>query len=338
MAFDAEFTRATFTMLTGPDKGQPVEVHFNPVSLQYALSNSLSRTGSGDSNKQHVSQTSGKLTMELVFDTTDSGDDVRGHTGQIARFMQPAGGGSENENVPPVVEFAWGSYKFQGMVDSYQETLDFFAASGVPLRASVHLSMASQDKVFESPSQAGADAAAGFGFEASIGFGSPTAVASLAGNVRAGRAIAAANGAASLRFGAEGGLAVGGGVTLEGPVAFASAGAGFSAGIGGGASFGAGASFGGGATAGAGFGIGASASANVPASAGAFAGLRTQSTGGSVAVGTQRLSTNSVTATVPTDSGASFRLGGRAATKGSPGLAADVGAGVSLKSRIQFRD
>jgi hypothetical protein len=97
--------------------------------------------------------------MDLVFDTTDTGEDVRGHTGQIARFMQPVGGGNENENVPPVVEFAWGSYKFQGMLDSYQETLDFFAASGVPLRASVHLSMASQDKVFESASQAGADAA-----------------------------------------------------------------------------------------------------------------------------------------------------------------------------------
>jgi hypothetical protein len=350
MAFDSEFTRATFTTLTGPDKGQPVEVHFNPVSLQYALTNSLSRTGSGDSNKQHVSQSSAKLTMELVFDTTGSGDDVRGHTAQIARFMHPVGSGSENEHVPPVVEFAWGSYQFQGMVDSYQETLDFFAASGVPLRASVHLSMASQDKVFESAAQSGADAAAGLGLEASIGFGSPTAVASLAGNVRAGRAIAAANGSASLRFGAEGGLAVGGGARLEGPVAFASAGAGFSAGIGGGVSFGAGAGAGigfgtsasasvqGGATAGASFGIGASASANVPASAGAFAGLRTHGSASSAGLATKKLSAKSVTATLATDSGASFRLGGRAATKGSPGLNADVGAGASLKSRIQFAD
>jgi hypothetical protein len=45
MAFDSEFTRATFTTLTGPDKGQPIEVHFNPVSLQFALSNTLSAHG-----------------------------------------------------------------------------------------------------------------------------------------------------------------------------------------------------------------------------------------------------------------------------------------------------
>ena len=67
-------TRATFTNVTAGAK--PFEVHFNPVSLQYSISNTLSRTGSGDSVKQHVSQATGTLTMELIFDTTDSGDDV----------------------------------------------------------------------------------------------------------------------------------------------------------------------------------------------------------------------------------------------------------------------
>ena len=352
MPFDSEFTRATFTTQTGPDKGRAVEVHFNPVSLQFSINNTLSRTGSGDSTKQHVSQASGKLAMELVFDTTDSGEDVRGHTTQIARFMQPVGGGDENKNVPPVVEFAWGSYRFQGMVDSYQETLDFFAASGVPLRANVNLSMASQDKVFESSSESGSDSSAGFGIEASIGFGSPSAVASFAGNARAGRAIGAANGSASLRFGAEGGLAVGGGVELQGPVAFASGGAGigigagFSAGIGGGASFGAGAGAGfsasagiGGASADAGTSLsgGAATSANVPASAGAFAGLHAPSQA-RFSLSTRKLIRKSETSTLATDSGASFRLGGRAATTGSVGLSADVGAGAGLKSRIQFKD
>ena len=37
-----------------------------------------------------------------------------------------------------------------GMVEQYKETLDFFAASGVPLRASVNLTLSSQDVVFES--------------------------------------------------------------------------------------------------------------------------------------------------------------------------------------------
>ena len=65
MPFDSQFTRATFIAQTGPDKGKAVEVHFNPVSLQFSINNTLSRTGSGDSNKQHVSQASAKLTMQL---------------------------------------------------------------------------------------------------------------------------------------------------------------------------------------------------------------------------------------------------------------------------------
>jgi hypothetical protein len=358
MSFDAEFTRARFTPQTGPDAGTPIEVHFNPVSLQYQITNTVSRTGSGDTSKQHVSQASAKLTMDLVFDTTDSGDDVRSHTGKIANFMRPVGG-DDNQNTPPVVEFAWGSYKFQGMVDSYRETLDFFAASGVPLRASVNLSMAGQDQVFNDGAQPSADAAAGIGGQISIGFGSPTLVASIAGDIRGARAVASINGAASLRFGVEGGLAVGGSIKLEGPVAFASAGAGFGAGAsfgaglsigaGGGAAagFGAGAAagfaagaaggFGAGTTAGFAAGFGAGASAGVSASGGAFAGLRAGSAGASASLNPSRLIGKSSTATLSTDSGASFKLGGRATRASPAGLSANV-SGPGLRAKIQFGD
>ena len=37
--------------------------------------------------------------------------------------------------------FLWGTFQFTGLVDSYNETLEFFSASGVPLRASVSLSL-----------------------------------------------------------------------------------------------------------------------------------------------------------------------------------------------------
>ena len=94
-----------------------------------------------------------------------------------------------------------------------------------------------------------------------------------------------------------------------------------------------------GASAGAGvsLGIGASTSANVSASAGAFGGLRTPATA-RVSLSARKLTGKSATTTLATENGASFRLGGRAATKGSVGLSADVGNGASLKSRIQFKD
>ncbi len=131
--------RASFTRITGA-KSAPIAVHFNPVSLQYTVTNTM-KEGKGKKQKQYVSQSTGKLTMDLVFDTTHSGEDVRSHTEKIAKFMEP----EKSSKVPPVVEFQWGTYRFKGMVESFKETIDFFAASGVPLRAAVNLTMARQD-------------------------------------------------------------------------------------------------------------------------------------------------------------------------------------------------
>src|SRR4029453_4792727 len=129
---------------------EPIEVnvHFNPASLQYTVSNTLKDQGSGAKKKQYVSQTTAKLTMDLVFDTTATGEDVRETTDKMATLLKPHG--PSGKQVPPLVEFGWGVYRFTGMVEQYKETLDFFAASGVPLRASVNLTLSSQDVVFES--------------------------------------------------------------------------------------------------------------------------------------------------------------------------------------------
>src|SRR5262245_4980671 len=106
---------ATLTPQSGKWKGETVPVHFNPVSLQYTVSNTLKEEGQGKSKKQHVSQSSAKLTMDLVFDTTISGDDVRITTDKIARLMAP-----DDKKVPAVVLFQWGVYTFKGMVESYK--------------------------------------------------------------------------------------------------------------------------------------------------------------------------------------------------------------------------
>ena len=114
-------------------------VHFNPASLQYTVSNTLKDQGSGSKKKQYVSQTTAKLTMDLVFDTTDTGEDVRETTDKMAKLLKPHG--PSGKQVPPLVEFGWGVYRFTGMVEQYKETLDFFAAGGVPLRAGVNLTL-----------------------------------------------------------------------------------------------------------------------------------------------------------------------------------------------------
>lgn len=323
-----------------------VTVHFNPASLQYTVSNTLKNQGSGSKKKQYVSQTTAKLTMEVVFDTTASGDDVRDTTDKMARMLQPHG--PSGKQVPPLVEFGWGVYRFTGMVEQYKETLDFFSASGVPLRSTVSLTLASQDVVFESSTRPGASVDGNLAPEpvtipTSPGSaGGPAAVASALGNPEAARAIAAANDAASLRFSARASLAVGvgAGVTLAPAAAFsagASAGFGASASAGFGVSGGAGFSAGAGVTAGAGFGASAAGGVSIGADAGGdFSGLRAAASI-TAAAPDARAALALTTQSTPA-AGAQVALGGRVQAGGSASLGADVGADTELTARLRFGD
>lgn len=324
--------RAFFQVEGSSDR---IEVHFNPESLQYTITNNLQNQGSGNSTKQYVSDSTGKLSLALVFDSTGSGEDVRLKTNQIARLMEPAGSG--NEKAPPVVNFEWGLYKFKGMVDTYKETIDYFSANGVPLRASVNLSMSSQDDVFE-----GGSAEGNAGTADSAGVPNPavptnpvqgkglTDVATKAGDPAAARNIAAANGVENMRFPGDSPIELDASAALKGPAAFASAGAGLS--IGGGLDLGIDA----GIDLGAGVSVGASLSAGVSAGAGAFAGLQTSAGGGaSSSLKLDKFIDSDASGGIGLDAG-SIGIGGSAGLQGSASLKAEVGAAGELKAKIEF--
>jgi hypothetical protein len=285
--------KAFFKVLSGRNQNQEVPVHFNPVSLQYTVSNTLEEQGSGNKRKQHVSQSSGKLTMDLIFDTTHDGSDVRRITDKIAQFMQP-----DSQNAPPVVEFEWGAYSFRGMVESFKETIDFFAPTGVPLRASVNLTLTQQDNVFEpnhysqfdqsnSLTPDSVDVPAGNAAQ------NVTQLATQSGNPRAGRALASLNNLESMRF-PSGAITVPEGIDLKGPVAF---------------------------------------SAGRSASEGAFGQLKTSAKTASVQLDPLRLVPPPAAGL--TGDLASFQVGGQ--TNSAGGFKADVGVESDLRSRIQFR-
>jgi hypothetical protein len=276
--------------------GPSVMVHFNPASLVYTVENSSVQQKRDPKRRQHISHCSAKLTMDLQFDTTDSGVDVRQSTNQVASFMESSASANKNnkanQSAPPVLSFDWGAYHFQGFMESFKETIDFFSADGIPLRALVSIGLARQDEVFD-PTSDTANTAGGLAPTTAsvVPTGDDDSVADTAskgGDPNATRALASANGIENPRFTGGAALAVSSGIQLNAPVAFVasasvgggigvsgglgigvSAGAGVSAGFGAGASAGAGFSIGGGASAGAGFGISAGASAGLGISAGA---------------------------------------------------------------------
>jgi hypothetical protein len=331
MSEASQLKRAKFKPLGGKNQGRELTVHFNPISLQYTVTNTM-KEQSGSNKKQYVNQSTGKLTMDLIFDTTASGEDVRLYTDQVVQFMEPDG-----NKIPPVVQFEWGTYVFQGMVESYKETIDFFHPTGVPLRASVNLTLSRQDKVFESGPHSNADTASSMKPELvqTAPGQSASEVAARGGDARAGRVIANRNGLDNLRF-PSGALTIDASVQLGTPIAFAtgSASIGVSAGLG--ISGGAVAGVGIGASASAGASFGGSASAGVSASAGAFAGLRTTSSIVSARLDPSRLIQTQASVVKAPSSGATFEVGGQANVPGSASLQADVGASASLRSRLQF--
>jgi hypothetical protein len=343
----------------GPDQTE-VEVHFNPASLVYTIENSTNQSAGSPKRKQFAAQFSGKLSMDLQFDTTDTGDDVRLATNQVATFMQSSANASRNKSgasaqAQPAVSFQWGAYEFKGTMESFKETIDFFSADGVPLRSLVSITLARQDQVFDDGTSATANV--GGSVIPTSSDDSATDAATLGGDPSAARQLGTDNGLDSLRFTGGASLQVGAGIQFNAAAGFAasasvgataglSAGGGIGVGISAGGS--AGASFGASAgvrssaslqiSAGAGGGalFGGQASARVPATAGAFGGLEV---GRTTVRSTARLdplrmvrATNG--ADVSTGANASFSLGG--AANGNTGFSTGVGTSFSFSNQLVF--
>jgi len=289
-----------------PDRvGEWIDVHFNPATLQLQVSNELKDTRNNE-RKQYIAKATAKLTMELQFDTTDSGDDVMQTTKKLQLFVAPPLNQQNHQQIPPpVVLFEWGRVKFMGIAESYKETIDFFSANGVPLRASVNLTLSRQDQVFDdAPGSAPQDAGP---MDDDLALDTPASSASDVANAgespEAARAVAAANGQENLRFGNGSPLTVSASINLKPPAAFASAGIGAGGGLGIGIGAGAGIGIG----AGAGIGIGVSAGAGIGVSGGAGIGISA-------------------------GAGAGFGIGLGVGVSGGAGLSAS--AGISGMSRL----
>ncbi len=137
------------------------EVHFNPETLDISFTNSIQK-GRSKQPAQTVSETTAKLSVELVFDTTFDGTDVRTKTVKIARFMDPdqktvrrkkknpktgkSATRTTKKKIPAIVVFQWGTIWFEGYIDSFKEKLELFSSKGIPLRSVVSISMTQQQR------------------------------------------------------------------------------------------------------------------------------------------------------------------------------------------------
>jgi hypothetical protein len=333
-----EFKKGQFTYTGADGSSQTVPIDFNPATLDYTIT--INAQGEGGQAQQAAGVASAKLNLELIFDTTDTGDDVRTKTNKVEKMLRPdAGTGGPNapQQAPPMVTFEWGAFKFVGLVDSFKQTMDFFAPNGIPLRAVVTLSMSQPNYQFDQQGATDGGKAMKSNVDQALVLpdGNPSQLAADAGDPSAARDIASANGLESLRASAGGAVAIGGSVSIGAAASFsagasAGAGGGLSLGAGAGAGISLGAAAGAGATAGFSASFGASASAGVTATAGAFSGLHAGSSAGAgkYLAPQKLLATTSAPGVAP---GALFDVTGRAIAQSASSFKAEVGATRGLR-------
>ena len=134
------------------------KLQFNPETLKVSFANQIQTppgTGvqSGTPARQFVGAGTTKLSLTVFFDVNAplaegqaAVDDVRKLTQKVAYFITPQEEGKTF--IPPAVRFVWGSFQFDGIMESMEESLEFFSSDGRPLRASVTINL-TQQKITE---------------------------------------------------------------------------------------------------------------------------------------------------------------------------------------------
>jgi hypothetical protein len=130
------------------ERTQTIDVMFNPTEYELEVGNQYSENdvpGLQRPISQFVGGDASTLTLSLFFDTYELGTDVREITSAIVGMMDV----DSDLHAPPTCRFVWGSLDFKGVVTSISQRYTMFLESGVPVRATLGLSMKSSQTMKE---------------------------------------------------------------------------------------------------------------------------------------------------------------------------------------------
>jgi hypothetical protein len=137
----AEYEPATILLLDRDmNETDSIEVLFNPT--QYSVDKSVeygevALPGMDTPVSQFVSGDAESLSMDLLVDTYESGEDVSDHIAELDRLVSVDG----ERHAPPICKFVWGDLSFTAIVESLKKEFTLFMPDGRPVRATVSLSL-----------------------------------------------------------------------------------------------------------------------------------------------------------------------------------------------------
>ena len=139
-----ELAKATITNL---DTKKSIECMFRPKEYTFSKSNSWTRGQVKGKNTPELEFSGGQpttLTLELFFDTYESGKDVRkAYTNAIwdLTMVNPKTKDPKtHKGRPPMCEFRWGSmWSFKAVITSINQKFTLFLPDGTPVRATLNV-------------------------------------------------------------------------------------------------------------------------------------------------------------------------------------------------------
>jgi LysM repeat protein len=133
------------------ETGSRIECMFNPATFSFSQANRWTSDevpGKSTPTMRYVGGEGGTFNLSLVFDTTTDGTAVTTYTNKLVKLMDVdttlAGYDAERSNGrPPWVKFHWGTslHSFKAVIKSIEVSFTYFSSEGLPLRASVNMSL-----------------------------------------------------------------------------------------------------------------------------------------------------------------------------------------------------
>ena len=122
----------------------PISVMFNPPEYRIEKTNQYAEIGIpglGSSLLQFVRGSAQSLSMELFFDSSDRGVDVRAVTELVVGLTSL----NPQTHAPPRLMFVWGTLIFPCVLESVSQQFTYFNAAGMPLRATLAVTLKALD-------------------------------------------------------------------------------------------------------------------------------------------------------------------------------------------------
>lgn len=132
------------------ERGEKIPCLFNPSKLAMTKQNSWTGETQGGRNAPELifkGGQSGSMSLELIFDTTDTGKAVTTFTNKLTKLMAidtqlPDYDSATNNGRPQWVKFHWGDmHTFKAAINKLDLTFTYFSSKGVPLRANASLDL-----------------------------------------------------------------------------------------------------------------------------------------------------------------------------------------------------